>query len=187
MNRHLKILLLGSYVWYFGEGLLGPLYAVFAQKIGGDILDLTAAYSMFLIVTGVLSIFVGKLADKRPKGSLMSHLMIAGYGLNALATFGYIFVDNPTKLFVVQFVLGISTALATPTWEALFTLNTDKKKLGEQWGFSDGGPKIITGISIILGGLLITFSSFTVLFLLMGIIQLIATVIQYLIYLKPRS
>lgn len=36
-SRTARILLLGANIWYFGEGMMGPLFAVFAEKVGGDI------------------------------------------------------------------------------------------------------------------------------------------------------
>ena len=41
LNKTTKILLIASSLWYFGEGLFGPLFAIYAEKIGGDILDIT--------------------------------------------------------------------------------------------------------------------------------------------------
>ena len=37
LSKHGRILLIADNLWYFGEGMLGPLFAIFAQKIGGDI------------------------------------------------------------------------------------------------------------------------------------------------------
>ena len=48
-----RILLISSSLWYFGEGLFGPLFAVFAEKIGGDLLDITSAWALYLISTGI--------------------------------------------------------------------------------------------------------------------------------------
>ena len=38
-------------------------------------------------------------------------LLVAKYALNALCTFGYVFVSTPTHLFLVQAGLGVSLAL----------------------------------------------------------------------------
>lgn len=54
LNKLSRILLLGANIWYFGEGMLGPLLAIFTEKVGGDIMDITWAWAVFLIVTGVL-------------------------------------------------------------------------------------------------------------------------------------
>jgi MFS family permease len=173
MNRYQKVLLLSSYIWFFGEGLLGPLYAVFTQRIGGDILELTGAYAFYLIMMGALAIFVGKFSDHHSK----KYLITVGYGLNAVVTFGYLFVDSPFRLFFVQGLLGVAAALATPTWNSLFSIYEDRKHVGEEWGLDSGGSQIITGLAVITGGFIITYSSFTALFVLMGIIQVMATLV----------
>ena len=45
MSRTTKWLLVASSLWYFGEGLFGPLFAVFSEKVGGDLLDITWAWA----------------------------------------------------------------------------------------------------------------------------------------------
>jgi len=177
MHKKIKILLAASYLWFFGEGLLGPLYVIFAQRIGGDILEITGAYALYLIVTGMLSIAFGKLSDTHSK----EKLMVLGYAINTLATFGYLLVDSPLKLFFIQALLGVAAALATPTWDSLFSEYVDRKKSGEQWGLSDGGPHIVTGVAIIFGGLIVTYFGFAALFILMGLFQVAATILQSLI------
>ena len=174
MNNWIKKLLIGSYIWYLGEGMFGPLYSIFAQKIGGDVLELTAAYAVYLVASGMITIILGKISDNYSKPKLM----IMGYTLNALATFGYLLVSNPLSLLIVQSILGVANALATPTWNSLYSTYVEKKRAGEQWGLSSGGPDIITAGSIIIGGFIITYLGFNALFITMGVTQVIATIVQ---------
>lgn len=175
LNKHLKILLLGGNIWYFGAGLLGPLFAVFTERIGGDILDITSVWATYLIVTGVMYILVGKIVDGKFD---KAKVMVFGYALNALCTFGYLLVSAPWHLFLVQAGLGIAAALATPTWNALYSEHEDKKHDTFEWGLVDGEASIVTGIATIAGGLIVTYVSFAALFILMGMVQIIATVYQ---------
>ncbi len=175
MNKKIKTLLIGGNIWYFGEGMFGPLFAVFADKVGGNILDITWAWATYLIVSGVLVIFVGALADKVSK----EKLMLAGYGLNAAFTFCYVLVQSPFHLFLVQGGLGVAAALAVPTWNALYDMSQkDKTKKAYTWGLATGQFQIITGVAIVIGGLIVSNFSFTALFLTMGIIQVIAMIYQ---------
>jgi MFS family permease len=171
----MKILLLGANIWYFGEGMLGPLFAVYAERIGGDILDITWAWATFLIITGVMYIIVGKLVSGK-EGK--SKVMVAGYALNALFTFSYLFVSSPWQLLIVQAGLGIAEALGTPAWDALFAKHAEEKHDTFVWGLAGGQAQIITGLAIIAGGFIVSYFSFQVLFITMGSIQVIATVIQ---------
>ena len=175
LNRHIKILLYSGNIWYFGEGMLGPLFAVFTERVGGDILDISWAWATYLILAGFLYIIVGKITDKYDNAE---KIMVFGYALNALFTFGYLFVSAPWHLFVVQAGLAIAAAMATPTWNVLYAKHEDRKHGGFQWGLAGGEAKIITGVAIVIGGYIVSFASFTTLFLTMGIIQVIATVYQ---------
>ena len=117
MTRPTKLLLLASSLWFFSEGLLGPLFAVFSEQIGGDVLDITAAWAAYLIVSGIAYPVVGKLLNR----SRWKFRMIAvGYALNTLFTFAYLLVSNTQQLLLVQVGLGIAEAIATPSWDAFF-------------------------------------------------------------------
>jgi len=175
LNHYIKILLYGGNIWYFGEGMLGPLFAVFTERVGGDILDISWAWATYLIFAGILYMVVGKITDKYDNAE---KIMVLGYALNALFTFGFLFVSSPWHLFVVQAGLGIAAAMATPTWDSLYAKHEDRKHAGFQWGLAGGEAQIITGIAIIVGGYIVSLVSFNALFLTMGIIQIIATIYQ---------
>ncbi|MDD3159763.1 MAG: MFS transporter [Candidatus ainarchaeum sp.] len=181
LNNKVKILLLGGNIWFFGEGLLGPLFAIFAQRIGGDILDISYAWAIYLIFAGILFILVGKIIDKYGH---KEKIMIGGYALNTICTFGYLFVSNPLQLFIIQALLGIADAMATPTWDSLYSKYDNTVSSGLQWGLSGGLEKIVTGAAVLVGGYIIVFGSFTTLFIIMGSIQLIATIVQARILVK---
>lgn len=175
LNKKIKILLYGGNIWYFGEGMLGPLFAVFTERVGGDILDISWAWATYLIFAGMLYIVVGKITDKYNN---KEQVMLLGYALNALFTFGYLFVSSPAHLIIVQAGLGIAAAMATPTWDALYAKHSDRKQNGFQWGLAGGEANIITGIAVLVGGYIVSFVSFTALFLTMGIVQVFATIYQ---------
>jgi MFS family permease len=133
LNRSIKILLYGANVWYFAEGMLGPLFAIFTQKIGGDILDVSWAWATYLILAGLLYIVVGKITDVYDN---KEKIMVIGYALNALFTFSYLFISAPWHLFITQAGLGLAAAMATPTWDALYAKHEDRKHGGFQWGLA---------------------------------------------------
>ena len=175
LKKKERILLYGSNIWYLGEGMLVPLFAVFAEKVGGDILEITWAWAIYLFVTGLLVMLIGKISDNKIS---KKKLMVAGYALNAIFTFGYLFVSSTWHLFIVQAGLGMAVALAAPTWESLYAQYEDKKHAGYTWGLADGESRLFTALAIVIGGLIVTFFSFRALFLVMGVIQVIATIYQ---------
>jgi MFS family permease len=48
----------------------------------------------------------------------------------------YIFISSIPQLFLVQFLLGLSAAIAFPSWTAIFTRHIDKKHEGMEWGIN---------------------------------------------------
>lgn len=174
LSKPAKILLLGANIWYFGEGMLGPLFAILEEKVGGDILDITWAWSTYLVVTGLFYILVGRLLNNKP---YKAKVMVAGYFLNALFTFGYLLVDSPIRLFLVQAGLGIAEAIGTPAWDALYANNLGEEMDAYAWGLSTGQSQIVTGLAFGLGGLITHFISFEALFITMGCIQLVAAIV----------
>ncbi len=184
LRKEAKVLLIGSGLWYFGEGLFGPLLAVFTDEIGGTLLDLSSAWAAYLIVYGALSILFGKVSDGRFSKEV---LMVLGYALNAVFTFGYLLVDTSAGLLLVQAGLGVAAAMATPTWNALFDEFSAKSVGGTAWGISEGMASIVTGVSILLGALIVSTYSFNILFLAMGAIQTVAAVYQAKILAVKRQ
>ena len=175
MNPQARVLLHSSNLWYFGDGLLGPLFAIFAERVGGSILDISWAWAIYLFVEGIGEIIIGHLSDGRMK---KEKVMVVGYVLDTLVTFAYTLVSSPLELFIVQAASGVTTALTVPTWQALYAKHEDKKHAGLCWGLASGGAQVVTGIAIIVGGLIVTYVSFTLLFATMGVIKLCATVYQ---------
>lgn len=179
MKREERILLWSNNLWSLGEGMLGPLFAVFAERVGGNVLDITWAWAIYLGVTGVLMIFVGKYSDRVWRWCGREWLLVTGYALNALFTFGYLFVSNTVDLFMVQAGLGVALALASPTWSALYDRYAPKENAkGYSWGLMSGEQRLVLGLAIVVGGFIVSNFSFAVLFIVMGSIQVVATVYQ---------
>jgi Major Facilitator Superfamily len=176
LSKITKILLWGANVWFFGEGLLGPLFAVFTERLGGDVMDITGAWAIFLIMTGVCYIITGKLTSRFKKS--IAKVMLAGYILNAIFTFGYLFVKTPEQLFLIQAGLGISEAIGSPPWDSLYAKSLNETNEIYAWGLAGGQAQILTGLAALAGGLIVVNMSFDALFIIMGLIQVIATVIQ---------
>src|SRR5438874_2256186 len=139
LSREARILLYSSNAWSLAEGMIGPLFGVLTQRVGGNLLDISWIWATYLIMTGICNIVVGKISDKTLD---KEKLMVAGYALNTVFTFGYMFVSSPARLFLIQAGLGIATALATPTWDALYAKQDDRARSGYMWGLAGGQDQI---------------------------------------------
>lgn len=185
ISKITRILLYASSLWYFGEGLFGPLFAVFAEKVGGDLLDITWAWSIYLIVAGLMYVVFGKLLNN---SKYKEQAMVLGYGLNTVFTFCYLLVHSTTGLFLIQIGIGLAEAISTPIWDSMFASSIEDKEDTFHWGLANGHTHFVSGIAIAIGGLIAYYVSFNALFILMGSIQALATMMQArILYLKKKA
>ncbi len=175
MPRGTRLLLIASSLWYFSEGLLGPLFAVFTERIGGDLLDITGAWAAYLVASGVAYPLFGRLVDH---SRWKFRIIVVGYALNTIFTFAYLLVSSTEQLFIVQVGLGIAEAISTPSWDAYYATHIERTDDTFAWGIASGHTQIISGLAIAVGGLIAQYVSFDALFLLMGTISLLATLVQ---------
>lgn len=177
MNKAVLFLLLAEFVFTLGAGLYGPIYAIFVQKNGGDILDAGIAWALFLITMATLEIPIGKLLDRHNKKLFLA----AGYLLASAAIFGYIFANNVWQLFLLQIVSGMAFALGDPAWDAWFSSVTPRKEKGFDWALYHASTGYGQGFSAIAGGLLAQFIGFQHLFLVGGAVAIFSFFITMLI------
>lgn len=178
MKNTLKILLWSSVFLNLSAGLFGPIYAVFVEQIGGDLLTAGGAYASFSIALGVLVYFLGKWEDKIKH---QENLIIWGRLLTVIGTAGYLLIKAPIHLFAVQITLGIAQALTIPAFDSLYSKNLQKGRFASQWGSWEAMTSIVIGIAAIVGGLIAKEFGFKPLFIIMTIIALIALIISLLL------
>ena len=63
-NRPLKILLSTNALIFIASAMFGPIYALFVEGIGGDILDASLAGAIFALSAGTVTLLSGKYVDK---------------------------------------------------------------------------------------------------------------------------
>lgn len=114
-----RILLITDAFYLISSGLLGPIYALYVEKIGGDLLDASITFSLFMLTAAVVVFLFARWEDKSKH---QKKFVVLGYGIGALGTIGYIFVDSPFSLFLIQIILGLSVALKDPAYDALFSV-----------------------------------------------------------------
>ena len=176
LKKKAKALLYVGNLWCISEGMFGPLFAVFAERIGGSILEISGAWAVYLVATGIMMLFVGKISDKYVKKEA---LLLMGYALNTIFTFGYLLVHSSTGLLLLQLGLAAATSLSTSTWDALYAKYTRKSKGGYAWGLAHGQASVLTGMAMLLGGAIANYISFDSLFVFMGAIQMVGTVLLF--------
>jgi len=183
MKKGLRILLFSDTWATLALGMIGPIYAIFVEKIGGDILDASWAYFAFMITTGVVMYLISHWEDKVKH---KEKLITLGYSLTALGCLSYIFVYNQTTLIVTQIILGLAEAIQLPAYDALYSKYITKKKAAPEWGNWEAMWYLVTGIAAVIGGFLATLYGFKTLFMVMFVVSLVSVVGSLRLYQKKK-
>lgn len=181
MNRNIKILLLASLISSLSAGLLGPLYAIFVGSIGGSILDAGGAWATFSLMTGVATIIIGRQEQLNKK-----LMIVTGFALSAVGTAGYLFIKTPLDLFIVEGILGLALAIINPPFDALYSISLDKGQESTEWAYFEGFTNIALAIAAVGGALIAQLFSFRLLFTLMTILAIAATIASVAIIKNPE-
>jgi MFS family permease len=175
LSRQARLLLKISFLTTFAESMLVPMYAAFTERVGGSILDAGIAFAAFSMATGIVVTLVGMRPwfQRHIKG-----LLIMGFWGAAACDISYVFVQNKWQLFAVQVIAGLATGFIEPAWDSLFTDDIEHSS-AKHWSIWAGGTHLATGVAALLGGIIVAYFSFTVLFVAMSLIDTIANVVAW--------
>lgn len=130
-NRALRILLSTNALILFAGVMLGPIYALFVEKIGGNLLDASLAGSLFALAAGITTFISGKYSDKIKENEL---IVVGGYLIMGIGFLLYIFINSVFQLLLVQVLIGFGEAIYSPAFDAVYSKHLDGHKSGSQWG-----------------------------------------------------
>jgi len=136
INPVIKFLILSDTLVVGSAGLLGPIFALFITKFiqGGNEAVAGIAAAIFLITRSVFQIPIATLIDKIRGEKDDYYFMFIFSLLSSIIPLFYLIINQPWQLYLVQFILGLFTALTFPSYMAIFTRHIDKNKEGTEWG-----------------------------------------------------
>lgn len=180
-NKALKVLFLSNGVFVFANNLLGPLYAIFAEKFDSNVFSISASWSLFMISATFFTYLVKKYGDRIKENE---YLLLIGYVIRILCWIGYIFIASFWQLLVIQVILGISEAVSSPAFDTIFAKHLDKNKEIDEYATWKIYEKISIALSTLIGGFIVQYASFDLLFVSMS---LVATFSVIYIYKQDRE
>jgi len=180
-NKTLRILLATNGFILLAGAMLAPIYALFVEDIGGDLLDASLTGAVFALAAGVTTLFAGTYADKVQREEL---IVAAGYAAMGIGFFLYNYVDSIWWLFAVQVLIGFAEAFYSPAFDALYSKHLAATKVGREWGAWESLNYFSIAIGAVIGGFIATSYGFSALFTTMGLLCLASAL--YII-LVPRK
>lgn len=180
-NKALKILLVTNGLILIAGAMIGPIYALFVEQIGGDLLDASVAGGLFALTAGIVSLLFGRLSDEIRHSDFV---LIFGYCLIGLGFLLYLFVDSVLFLFAVQILIGIGEAIYAPAFDKLYSINLINGKGGAEWGVYESLDYFTTASGALIGGFIATKFGFNAIFIMMAALCYISA--SYLYFLSPK-
>jgi drug/metabolite transporter (DMT)-like permease len=184
MNRILKTLLGADGFFILAAGMFGPIYAIFVERIGGDILDAGGAYAAFAIASGTLLYLISRWEDHVKH---KEKLVVLGYTFSCVGFLGYLFVSAPVHLFVVQIILGLAEAVVYPAYDAMYSRCLDRGKFASEWGMYESMRSIAMAIAALFGAFVASLFGFHYLFITMFFFALVGLFISTRLFYVTKT
>lgn len=161
--------------------MIAPIYALYVEGVGGDLLDASFAGGVYAIVASITVFIFGKLSDRTKENELV---VVLGYLIMAVGFFIYIFVKDIWSLLLVQALIGFGEAVYASPFDALYSKHLDHNKEGSQWGIYESLNYFTTAAGALMGGFIAHTFGFQVLFAIMASVSALSALY---IYKLPRK
>ena len=180
-NKALRVLLFTNAMVLVAAAMLGPIYALFVEKIGGNLLDASITGGIFALAAGITTLMAGRYADKIKHDE---RLVAFGYFFMGVGFFLYMFVNSIWFLFAVQALIGFAEAIYSPAFDLLYTKHVCKTKMGSEWGAWEALNYISLAVGAVIGGIIVTTIGFNAIFIIMGVLSVSSAAY---IYFVPKN
>lgn len=175
MEKKLEVLNMVSGFNLLAVGLFAPLYAAFIENIGGSPFIVGTSYSIYAIAAGLLIFMSSRLENEVDS---MDWILLSGNVLFTIAFAGYLLVEDPAQMFMVQAVLGVATAIKSPAFDDMYSSSIPEGQYAAKWGFWESMYWILTGISALIGGAVVSRYGFDTLFMTMTVFSALSVVVS---------
>lgn len=185
INRAIQILLIFLFVLNFSFGLYVPLMAVFIINFisGATLTTVGLAMAFYAVAKSVVQIPMSRKLDKHP-GEKDDFFALLGGGVIAISyPFILFFISLPWHLYFLEILIGVGDGFLMAAYYAVFSRHTDKGSEGFEWSlFSVGGLTISAALAGAIGGILADAFGIKPLFIVSGILNIIAVGVIFSLY-----
>lgn len=186
INAVVRFLIVSDVLLVGAAGMLAPIFALFIKDFiqGGNEIVAGVAAGIYLITKSVFQIPVAAVIDKI-RGEKDDYFFLVVFSiLMALVPLLYLIINQPWQLYLVQFALGVMTAMTFPSYMAIFTRHIDKRKEATEWGVYFTLTDLCTAGLAAIGGVIAGTLGFPILISIVVGISLVGALL--LIPIKPH-
>ncbi|MCW1892231.1 MAG: MFS transporter [Candidatus Uhrbacteria bacterium] len=158
INAVVRYLIMSDVLLVGASSMLAPIFALFIIRDiqGGNEIVAGIAAAIYLITKSLFQIPVATIIDRIRGEKDDFGILVCFSVIMALVPLLYLFISQPWQLYVVQFILGLFTAMTFPSFMAIFTRHIDRKKEATEWGvyftLTDFASAGLAGIGGVIAG-----------------------------------
>ena len=149
INSKLRLTIFSNGIQVFAATLLVPVFALFAQEIGGGLQLAGILFGISFITTAVVNLLIIRIHDRK---LLDATLFKVGLIVEASAWTLLAIHEGIPLLVITQIILGISNAVGSPSFNSLMSGHLDKQLHISEWSRWDFIQNIATGAASISSG-----------------------------------
>lgn len=182
MHRNVRLLLGSSIFIHMGLNILAPVYAIYVQRIGGQLIDASFSIGFYALLRGILYFVFAKLNDRH-----LPHrpILFGGYMMYAVAYLAYIIIDAPIWLFVIQGWLALADTILNPSWSTVIATSLKTGEERATYAQFYGYRSIFEALGAFLGGIAIVGIGFSWTFALMALFAACSAFLSLAIRFDP--
>ena len=155
-----------------------PIFAIYiVQNIpGGDAQVVGIAAGIYFIVKAFAVIPIGRYLDNIKGEEDDFWFMFAGVLITGLVPLGYLAIQTPFHLYILQFVYALGAAMYAPTWGGIFTRHIDKDREASTWSVESAMLGLGMGVAGFIGGFIADKIGFAPLFVFVSLMNIMGGV-----------
>ena len=178
MNKSLKLLLAINSIFVLAGNLLGPLYAVFIEGLGGSIAVVSGTWSIMLLTTTLVNFVLIRYGDRVRQHE---YFLILGFLFRAIAWIGFVYASNILAIFILQIIIGLGEAVGSTGFDAIMAEHLDKSSHIRYYAVWKTISNLLAALATLIGGFVVTSYGFSPMFVFMGIVALACATFTYLL------
>lgn len=189
MNKIIKILIASDFLIWTGWGLLAPIFAVFITEriIGGTLAVVGIAEFIFLASKSIFQLIFGDYLDIESSDKRNLRWILSGSLIFSLSALLYLNCRYPWQLYGIEFLMGVSSAMAYPSWYGLFIKHLDPRKKSFSISFHSAVTEGGTAIAAAIGGFVADYLGFPFLINIVVLTSLIGSILLIFLWQPIRE
>lgn len=167
MHKDLKNLIKANSFYNFLSGFVEPFIVIFFNNFG-SLEEVGISLALLIIFEGLVSLFTSKYLDRIG----IKKIILITQIMESLRVLGFIFAQNVWHVYLLQILGGMFKGFNSPAYSNLFVdvcEDESSKNIGKHSSFTT----IMYGISILIGGYMISFFGYQLMFLVWAIQELV--------------